>query len=56
MMRHSSLGASFIALVVVLCMPPRASADKLADFKTAAGNQGCDAIPYSSQRGSCRGR
>ena len=50
------LGPSLITIVVanlVLWTSGHAHADKLDDFREAAGKTGCEAIPYSSERSDC---
>jgi DNA repair exonuclease SbcCD ATPase subunit len=42
-----------IASVVVLVSSSMAFADKLDDFKRAAGESGCKSIPYSDLQGNC---
>lgn len=44
------VGAIF---VVATCLPGPVLADKLDDFKAAAGRSKCQAIPYSSDRRDC---
>jgi|SRR5450631_533888 len=46
-------GAVLAASALALCWPGSAAADKAADFKEAAGNDGCKAIPFSSERNTC---
>jgi TfoX/Sxy family transcriptional regulator of competence genes len=43
-------GAVFI---LVALLSGNAAADKVDDFKEAAGNDGCKAIPYQSERNAC---
>lgn len=50
-----SASAAIGAAAITLCLVLPASADKLSDFKRAAGSRGCDAIPYSGSRSSCKG-
>jgi DNA repair exonuclease SbcCD ATPase subunit len=53
MTTHRTLRCIAPAVVSILCLCGTAAADKLEDFKHAAANKGCDAIPYSSERSSC---
>ena len=41
-------------LLVLATLSSTARADKLDDFKDAVTREGCDSIPYSDLRGSCR--
>lgn len=43
----------FWALGLCLLATTTAHADKLSDFKEAAGKTGCQAMPYNSERRSC---
>lgn len=43
-----------IVCALYLSLHSAASADKLEDFKEAVGNTGCDSIPYSDLRSTCR--
>ena len=45
-----------IALAFALLPAGLARADKVDDFKQAAGKSGCEAIPYSSEKGTCKGK
>src|SRR5690606_33705710 len=47
------LGATFLLAATFLGVPA-ASADKLSDFKDASGKTGCESIPYSDLRSSCK--
>jgi hypothetical protein len=40
----------------MLCLAGNAVADKLADFKDAVNKEGCEAIPYQSERSTCKDR
>jgi hypothetical protein len=40
----------------MLCLPGNAAADKVDDFKEAATKDGCEAIPYQSERNTCKDR
>jgi septal ring factor EnvC (AmiA/AmiB activator) len=51
--KPSILGAA-LATPLLFCMVGVAAADKLEDFKEAAGKTGCEAIPYSSERSECK--
>lgn len=42
----------FVTPFALLCSQARA--DKLSDFKDAVGNKGCDSIPYSDLRSTCK--
>lgn len=48
--------ATATTVVVAILTSSLASADKLDDFKEAAGNTGCKAIPYRSERDDCESR
>ena len=51
--KPSILGAA-LAAALLFCMVGVAGADKVEDFKEAAGKTGCEAIPYSSERSECK--
>lgn len=55
MSRKRAIKRAVLALAFPLCLAGGvAVADKLDDFKEAAGKTGCDAIPYSSERSECK--
>jgi recombinational DNA repair protein RecR len=47
--------AAFVTFIM-LCLTGSAAVDKLSDFKEAVTKENCDAIPYQSERITCKDR
>jgi hypothetical protein len=56
MTKHHQHVVALAVFAFMLCLSGNAAADKLADFKEAAGKDGCEAVPYSSERQACKDR